>query len=134
MNLRPRLLILLALTGTLAACGKSPGGAAATGGAATAQAQALLLAPEDVQTLGKAEFTSGPVITGSIQPEKRADLRAEVQAVVLQVYKENGERVKRGDLLVRLDDSALRESLSSAEQGSAQPTRASSRPSANSSA
>lgn len=117
MNLRPRLLILLALTGTLAACGKSPGGAAATGGAATAQAQALLLAPEDVQTLGKAEFTSGPVITGSIQPEKRADLRAEVQAVVLQVYKENGERVKRGDLLVRLDDSALRESLSSAEQG-----------------
>ena len=28
---------------------------------------------------------SGPVITGSVQPERRADLRAEVAAVVQQV-------------------------------------------------
>ena len=114
MNLRHRLLVL-AIAGALAACGKAPGGAGAPSGDA-AGGKPLLLSGEDVQTLGRAQFASGPVITGSIQPEKRADLRAEVQAVVLQVYKENGERVKRGDLLVRLDDSALRESLSSAEQ------------------
>ena len=53
-------------------------------------------------------FASGPVITGSIQPEKRADLRAEVQAVVLQVLKENGEKVKRGDLLARLEREHVR--------------------------
>ena len=57
----------------------------------------------------------GPVITGSVQPEKRADLRAEVSAVVMQVLKDNGEAVKRGDLLVRLDDTAIRESLQSAD-------------------
>ena len=39
-------------------------------------------------------LASGPVITGSVQPERRADLRAEVSAVVLQVLKENGEPVQ----------------------------------------
>ena len=76
----------------------------------------LLVSPEDLSDMSLGTYASGPVITGSIQPEKRADLRAEVQAVVLQVLKENGEKVKRGDLLVRLDDSAIRESLSSAQE------------------
>ena len=60
-------------------------------------------------------LASGPVITGSIQPERKADLRAEVSAVVLQVLKENGEPVKRGDVLVKLDETAIRDSLGSAE-------------------
>jgi RND family efflux transporter MFP subunit len=38
--------------------------------------------------------------------------------VVLQVFKENGEAVHRGDLLVRLDDTAIRDSLQSAEASS----------------
>ena len=59
---------------------------------------------------------AGPVITGSLQPERRADLRAEVSAVVLQVLKENGEPVRAGDLLVRLDDTAIRDSLASADE------------------
>jgi RND family efflux transporter MFP subunit len=80
------------------------------------KAPALLIAPEDLLRLADGSFASGPVITGSIQPEKRADLRAEVQAVVLQVLKENGEKVKRGELLARLDDSSIRESLGSAEE------------------
>ena len=63
-------------------------------------------------------LTSGPSITGSIQPERRADVRAEIQATVLQVLKENGDTVKRGDLLVRLDDTAIRDSLASAEAAS----------------
>ena len=58
----------------------------------------------------------GPVVTGSIQPERRADLRAEVSAVVLQVLKDNGEPVRKGELLVRLDDTAIRDSLASAEE------------------
>jgi membrane fusion protein, multidrug efflux system len=37
---------------------------------------------------------------------------------VTQVLKENGEAVKRGDLLMRLDDTSIRESLQSAEAGS----------------
>ncbi|MFD2271302.1 efflux RND transporter periplasmic adaptor subunit [Undibacterium arcticum] len=60
---------------------------------------------------------SGPVITGSVQPERRADLRAEVSSVVLQVLKENGESVQKGDVLVRLDDTSIRDSLASAQEG-----------------
>jgi len=37
---------------------------------------------------------------------------------VLQVLKENGEPVHRGDLLVRLDDTSIRDSLRSAEEAS----------------
>lgn len=116
------LVATLALTLSLAACNK-PGtggtdGAAAAASAAASKAAAatLLLAPEDLLTLTPSRLASGPVITGSIQPEKRADLRAELSAVVLQVLKENGQAVSRGELLVRLDDTSIRDSLTSAQE------------------
>ena len=98
---------LLALL--LVAC-QRPGGGAAGNPAATASAP-LLIAPEDMRTLTAGGAGQGPVITGSIQPARRADLRAEVSAVVMAVPKENGETVKSGDLLVRLDDTAIRDGL-----------------------
>jgi RND family efflux transporter MFP subunit len=78
----------------------------------------LLLSAEDVITLTPTTMASGPTITGSILPEKRADLRAEVSAVVLAVLKENGDPVRRGDLLVRLDDTSIRDTLASAKTAS----------------
>ncbi|MFL6697380.1 MAG: efflux RND transporter periplasmic adaptor subunit [Vitreoscilla sp.] len=108
--------LLVLATGLLAGCQKPGAGAAAD--AASAPAAALLIAPEDVRTVALQSHASGPVITGSVQPERRADLRAEISAVVLQVFKENGEPVHKGDLLVRLDDTAIRDSLQSAEASS----------------
>jgi membrane fusion protein, multidrug efflux system len=97
----------------LSACQKVAGtGNAAPGKAAAAAA--LLVSPEDLITLRNNALTSGPAITGSVQPERRADLRAEVSAVVVSVLKENGDPVKKGDLLVRLDDTSIRDSLTSA--------------------
>ncbi len=84
--------------------------------AAAKAAAVLLLAPEDLRTLNPSLLASGPVISGSLQPERRADLRAEIGAVVQQVLKENGEAVRTGDLLVRLDDTAIRDSLMSADE------------------
>jgi membrane fusion protein, multidrug efflux system len=115
-----RMMFLTGVLLALAACGKQGGGAAA--GAASAPAPAasaavLLLSPEDLHTVASTAG-GGSVITGSVQPEKRADLRAEVAGIVMQLLKDNGEAVKRGDLLVRLDDTAIRESLQSAEAGS----------------
>ena len=75
----------------------------------------LLISAEDVTVVHNAALASGPTITGSVQPERRADLRAEVQAVVLQVVRENGDTVKKGDVLVKLDTTAIRDSLASAE-------------------
>ena len=107
-------LALSFATGLLAGCHKPGAGGPADG--ASAPAAALLISPEDVRTVGLQAHATGPVITGSIQPERRADLRAELSAVVLQVLKENGEPVHKGDLLVRLDDTSIRDSLRSAEE------------------
>jgi len=79
-----------------------------------ATSASLLLSAEDLHTVRNNVLASGPAITGSIQPERRADLRAEVSAVVMQMVKENGDVVHRGDLLVRLDDTAIRDSLAAA--------------------
>src|SRR5439155_1342898 len=110
----PRIRLLLVLALALAAC-KGP--EAPQKGAGTAAAP-ILLAAEDVYTVRNSALSSGPAITGSIQPERRADLRAEVSAIVLKVLKENGEQVRRGDVLVRLDDTAFRDALASAEAAS----------------
>ena len=78
--------------------------------------QTLLIAPQDIVTIHSNSFASGPSITGTIQSERKADLRAEISSVVLQVFKENGEKVNKGDLLVRLDDTSIRDSLHSAQE------------------
>ncbi|HYP32062.1 MAG TPA: efflux RND transporter periplasmic adaptor subunit [Burkholderiaceae bacterium] len=111
------LALALALAaGLLAGCQRP--GAGGPAAAASAPATTLLIAPEDVRVVGLQTHASGPVVTGSVEPERRADLRAEISAVVLQVLKENGEPVHRGDLLVRLDDTSIRDSLRSAEEAS----------------
>ena len=102
------LSLVLALS--LTACNKAP---AATD--KNAAARPLLISPEDLFTVSNNALASGPTITGTVQPERRADLRAEISAVVLQVFKENGDAVRRSDLLVRLDDTSIRDSLSSAD-------------------
>ena len=106
-------LALAFAAGVLAGCQKA--GAGGPDAAASAPAAKLLISPEDVRTVGLQTHASGPVITGSVEPERRADLRAEVSAVVLQVLKENGEVVHKGDLLVRLDDTAIRKWIAPAK-------------------
>ena len=109
------ILTALMLALTLTACGK--GGKPDEAKAAAAKPVApLLLAPEDLRQVGQSGLIGAPVITGAIQPARRADLRAEVAAVVLQVAKDNGERVRTGDLIIRLDPTAIRDSLTSAEE------------------
>jgi RND family efflux transporter MFP subunit len=106
--------IAAALSSGLSACGK--GGQAAKPDASASATASLLIAPEDLLKVTTNALASGPVITGSILPERNADLRAEVSAVVIQVLKENGEAVRRGDVLVRLDETAIRDGLTSADE------------------
>ncbi|MEO8017913.1 MAG: efflux RND transporter periplasmic adaptor subunit [Pseudomonadota bacterium] len=96
---------------SLAGCGRGAKGDTPDKAADTK----LLISPEDMLTITSSALTSGPSITGSIEPERRADLRAEVSAVVLGVLKENGDPVHRGDLLVRLDQTSIRDTLTAAE-------------------
>ena len=104
------VIVFVASAIGLVACGQAGSGTAAASAAAAAK-PALLISQEDLLTMRSNALASGPAITGSVQPERRADLRAEVSAVVLTVLKENGDPVKHGDLLVRLDDTSIRDSL-----------------------
>lgn len=108
-----QIFLIVAFASALVACGKVT--EKTDKNAATPGDQPVLIAAEDLLTVHGGDLASGPVITGSIQPERRADLRAEIPAVVLSVLKENGESVKRGDLLVRLDDTSIRDGMASAE-------------------
>jgi RND family efflux transporter MFP subunit len=103
--------LCLGLSGALIAC-KKPDSEADK----KLDAVAISLGNEDILQIGTLEHGTGPVISGSLQPEIRADLRAEVAAMVIKVHKENGELVRKGDLLVSLDSSVLRDNLNSAEE------------------
>jgi RND family efflux transporter MFP subunit len=105
------LVACLCISSALVACKKPEADADKA-----AESVALSLGNEDILQLGTAEHGTGPVISGSLQPEMRADLRAEVSAMVIKVHKENGEAVRKGDVLVTLDSSVLRDNLNSAEE------------------
>jgi len=105
-------MLAVLLTVTLSACGRFQSGPEK----AVEPPVTLSLGAEDILVLGQSELSTGPIVTGSIQPERRADLRAEVSAVVLRVAKENGDPVKRGEVLAVLDDTAIRDSLTAAEE------------------
>ena len=115
-------LAVVTLLASLSACDKFPGKDGKKD--AVAIPAKLVIAPEDVLTIQANALSSGPVVTGSIQPERKADLRAEVSAVVLQVLKENGDVVRRGDVLVRLDQTSIRDNLQSAEANVRNATQA----------
>ena len=137
-----KTILVLAIASALVACSKESKEPAKPGASAEAIAKndgkdgkdgkggkdekpvTLLISPEDLLTVQTNALASGPVITGSIQPERKADLRAEVSAVVLQVLKENGDVVRKGDVLVRLDETAIRDSMMSAEQAARASTQA----------
>ena len=119
----PALRLIFLISGVALAMGLAMGlvgcnkaSDAQTQAAADAALRPLLIAQADLRTLRSQPLSSGPVITGTVQPQRRADLRAEVSAVVQAVLKENGDAVKRGELLVRLDDTSIRDGMASAAE------------------
>ena len=69
---------------------------------------------ENIAVATLSELRSGPAVSGSLEPEQAATVRAEVGGAVLRTYFDAGQRVKRGQLLARLDDTAIRDAHLSA--------------------
>ena len=106
------LTVLFSLA--LAACGGAgPGAGKPKSDTPEAKGPALLIAAEDLHTVRSSALASGPSITGTVQPERRADLRSEVSAIVLQALKENGDAVRRGDLLLTVSTGGRSPGLAS---------------------
>ena len=70
---------------------------------------------ENITVAQLAELRSGPTISGSLQPRTEARVRAEIAGPVEQTHAEEGQRVRAGALLARLDDTAVRDAYLSAK-------------------
>jgi membrane fusion protein, multidrug efflux system len=75
---------------------------------------AVLVGPENIVVVKAQEIRTGPTLSGTIEAERTATIRAEVPAVVIQVYAEPGQRVPAGAVLGRLDDTGIRDAALSA--------------------
>jgi RND family efflux transporter MFP subunit len=82
--------------------------------AASAPPAGMLVGPENIFVVKAQEIRTGPAISGTLQPEEQATVRAEVGGAVTQTVAEQGERVRAGQLLARIDAAAMREQVLSA--------------------
>jgi RND family efflux transporter MFP subunit len=71
----------------------------------TAKFSGLEFSPADLAQATRADLRQVVRLNGSVQPLNQSQLRAEVAAVVNEITVRRGERVKKGDLLARLDTS-----------------------------
>jgi membrane fusion protein, multidrug efflux system len=94
----------------LAACNRGKDQASAP-----AEPPVTILGPESVVVLDSVRLRAGPKISGTLQPEVEAQVRAEVAGTVLQTYAEQGQRVAKGTLLARIDRRAVEDAYLSAQ-------------------
>lgn len=100
---------LVAGTAFGAGCGRQ--GSAEQG---AAEAAPVLVGPENLYVAVTDTLRSGPVVSGTLAPEREATVRAEIGGTLLAVPVEEGQRVERGQLLARLSDDAIRDAVLSA--------------------
>ncbi len=80
------------------------------------------IGPDNISVATVDTLSSGPSLSGTLEADREARIRAEVGGPVLQVYVGVGERVRDGTLLARIDDSAVRDAAISARSGVTQAT------------
>lgn len=102
---------LALVAGTMAGCSKKDRDARAETAAAAA---GVTVGKENVAIATQQRIETGPAISGSLSPERSAQIRAQLSGTVLQTYVEQGQRVADGAALVRLDDVAVRDQVLSA--------------------
>lgn len=81
---------------------------------ASIAAETVSLSEQNVYVVANGSLLTGPVISGSLQPERKASVRAEVGGAVLSTLVEVGQAVQRGQAIGRIDDAAIRDNVQSA--------------------
>jgi RND family efflux transporter MFP subunit len=76
-----------------------------------------LLGTENIAVADTATLMAGPVISGTLTPELGATVRAEITGTMVEVDADQGMTVKKGQVLGRIDDAALRDAFLSARTG-----------------
>jgi RND family efflux transporter MFP subunit len=101
----------VALTGALALAGCNRGGDARAEQPGDA---GVTIGRENIAIVAMDSIQAGPGISGSLRAENEARVRAQVGGPVLDTYVEQGQRVAKGTVLARIDDTAIRDAYLSA--------------------
>jgi RND family efflux transporter MFP subunit len=80
-----------------------------------AQPEPISLGAEDVVRVEPQVLQSGPTLSGTLQPRRAATVRAEVPGTVLEMRVEQGQPVKEGQLLARIEDATQKDQLIAAQ-------------------
>ncbi len=68
---------------------------------------AVRVGSENVVSVGRDAIVIGPIVSGEIRPEREATVRAEIGGSITQVSVEEGQAVRRGALLGRIETRTL---------------------------
>jgi membrane fusion protein (multidrug efflux system) len=85
--------------------------------AETTKTETIMVGPENIAVATTGAIMSGPALSGTLEPEREAVLRAQVQGSVLQTYADQGQAVSAGTVLARIDASGIQDAYSSARAG-----------------
>ena len=108
---RPMAASTLALAALLlvSACGRG------TANAASKADGGVTVGPEAIVVVKRDSIESGPVVQGTIVPEREAKIRAQVGGSVLRTFVEQGERVEAGAVLAQVDDRVFKDAYLAAK-------------------
>lgn len=113
-RLRSIAAMLAVVSMALAATGCNNGPATET---KDTTATAVTIGAENFAIVAQGQIQTGPSISGTLQPSRLATMRAQIAGAVLMAGAEQGQRVGRGTLLVRLDDRSIRDIVAGAQAG-----------------
>jgi RND family efflux transporter MFP subunit len=102
-------LFLLPVAFAIAACG-----AEADKADAPAAPAAVQVGQENIITVVREAIVTGPIISGELRAEREATVRAEISGPVVQVNAQEGQAVRQGALLGRIEATALDDARRSA--------------------
>ncbi|MEO8634777.1 MAG: efflux RND transporter periplasmic adaptor subunit [Gemmatimonadales bacterium] len=108
MRFSTRMLVLAGLGLGLAACSRKAVAPAASD-------TATWVGRENIAVAETRELSVGPAISGSLEAERQAMVRAELGSTVIEIDAEPGQTVARGAVLGRLDDTAIRDGFTSSQ-------------------
>jgi RND family efflux transporter MFP subunit len=103
---------LIALSATVGAC---KGGSAEA--ADSTLADATTIGTENIAVVTNGVLQAGPTVSGTLTPEREAVVRAQVGGSVLQVFADQGQAVKSGQTLGRIEAGGLQDVFLSARAG-----------------
>jgi len=110
-RLRRAALVPFAALVVIGACNR---GTAAEAGAT---AETMTVGTENITVVTQGSLVSGPAISGALMPEREATVRAQLGGSVLQTFADEGQTVRSGQVLARIDGGGIQDAFYSARAG-----------------